>query len=56
MSFLPCLKRQNDEQDETEERRQHRVGPPPSPSTGKSKYVRMPYTFYTSAINGGKVL
>jgi len=44
MSFLPYLKRQNDEQDVTQERREDEVGPPPSPSTGKSKKVRMPYT------------
>lgn len=47
MSFLPCLKRQNDEQDETRERRGHGVGPPSSPSTGKSKNVHMPYRHST---------
>ena len=47
MSFLPCLKRQNDEQDETQERRGHGVGPPSSPSIGKSKNVHMPYRHST---------
>jgi hypothetical protein len=43
MSLQPCLKRQNDEKDEAQKRREHGVGPPSSPSTGKSKNVCMPY-------------